>query len=268
MGIYLPQQLPQQQGSASERAHANANARSGFSPFANHHPRPHYIPLFLSALFHPTCTCSHSQEHRSQYRYQYHDHDHVKRSINMAPSKYITLVSADDFEYVLPREACYASPMLKRTIDPNGGFLESRTGVVRMEDMRLVVFLPVFSSCTLHSHTLGAAPTPAPPSHLSLFLSLFSVDEEKEFSFRFISLQSHQRSVLGEGPTTLDLRYSVTTLSQSLIRIIGVCIRQLTPLPVLSSLRRLSSTYSIGIDTRTRRMSQTWRFQSTCVSSC
>lgn len=56
----------------------------------------------------------------------------------MAPSKYITLVSADDFEYVLPREACYASPMLKRTIDPDGGFMESRTGVVRMEDMRLV----------------------------------------------------------------------------------------------------------------------------------
>lgn len=60
----------------------------------------------------------------------------------MAPSKYITLVSADDFEYVLPREACFASPMLKRTIDPDGGFLESRTGVVRMEDMRLVTRTP------------------------------------------------------------------------------------------------------------------------------
>lgn len=57
----------------------------------------------------------------------------------MPPSKYITLVSADDFEYVLPREACYASPMLKRTINPDGGFLESRTGVVRMEDMSAVI---------------------------------------------------------------------------------------------------------------------------------
>lgn len=66
----------------------------------------------------------------------------------MAPSKYITLVSADDFEYVLPREACYASPMLKRTINPDGGFLESRTGVVRMEDMRLVTHSPFVSLFT------------------------------------------------------------------------------------------------------------------------
>ncbi|ROV95071.1 hypothetical protein VSDG_05858 [Cytospora chrysosperma] len=29
--------------------------------------------------------------------------------------------------------------MLKRTINPDGGFLESRTGVVRMEDMSAVI---------------------------------------------------------------------------------------------------------------------------------
>lgn len=56
-------------------------------------------------------------------------------STNMAPVKYVTLVSCDGFEFTLPREACYVSPVLKRSVDPQGGFLEATTGRVVLESL-------------------------------------------------------------------------------------------------------------------------------------
>lgn len=56
----------------------------------------------------------------------------------MAPSKYITLVSAEGFEYVLPREACHASQMLRTSVDPDKHFKENRETVVNLPEMRLV----------------------------------------------------------------------------------------------------------------------------------
>lgn len=58
----------------------------------------------------------------------------------MAPSKYITLVSAEGFEYVLPREACHASQMLRTSVDPDKHFKENRETVVNLPEMRLVIF--------------------------------------------------------------------------------------------------------------------------------
>lgn len=58
----------------------------------------------------------------------------------MAPSKYITLVSAEGFEYVLPREACQASQMLRTSVDPDKHFKENRETVVNLPEMRLVFF--------------------------------------------------------------------------------------------------------------------------------
>lgn len=37
---------------------------------------------------------------------------------NQEPSKYITLVSADDFEFVVLREAALVSPIIKGMLDP------------------------------------------------------------------------------------------------------------------------------------------------------
>jgi hypothetical protein len=62
----------------------------------------------------------------------------------MAPSKYITLVSAEGYEYVLPREACHASQMLRTSVDPDKHFKENRETVVNLPEMRLV-FPPVLS---------------------------------------------------------------------------------------------------------------------------
>lgn len=56
----------------------------------------------------------------------------------MAPSKYITLVSAEGYEYVLPREACHASQMLRTSVDPDKHFRENRETVVNLPEMRLV----------------------------------------------------------------------------------------------------------------------------------
>lgn len=69
----------------------------------------------------------------------------IRNRISMAPSKYITLVSAEGYEYVLPREACHASQMLRTSVDPDKHFKENRETVVNLPEMRLVVF-PVLSS--------------------------------------------------------------------------------------------------------------------------
>lgn len=45
-----------------------------------------------------------------------------------APSKYITLVSSDGFEFVVLREAALVSPMIKGMLDPKSGWEEARSG--------------------------------------------------------------------------------------------------------------------------------------------
>ena len=81
----------------------------------------------------------------------------------MAPSKYITLVSAEGYEYVLPREACHASQMLRTSVDPDKHFKENRETVVNLPEMRLV-FPPVLSHLDLQS-PVCPPPPPNRPSH-------------------------------------------------------------------------------------------------------
>ncbi|KAG9257446.1 BTB/POZ protein [Emericellopsis atlantica] len=42
------------------------------------------------------------------------------------PSKYVTLVSGDGFEFVVLREATKVSPIISGMIDPRSGFAEAR----------------------------------------------------------------------------------------------------------------------------------------------
>lgn len=79
----------------------------------------------------------------------------------MAPSKYVTLVSAEGFEYVLPREACHASQMLRTSVDPDKHFKENRETVVNLPEMRLVAFPCV--------HLSLAKPPPSASSPKSSF---------------------------------------------------------------------------------------------------
>ncbi|KAI0016614.1 Skp1 family protein [Xylariomycetidae sp. FL0641] len=44
------------------------------------------------------------------------------------PSKYVTLVSSDGFEFVVLREATHVSPTVKSMLDPKRQFKEARTG--------------------------------------------------------------------------------------------------------------------------------------------
>lgn len=52
------------------------------------------------------------------------------------PTKYVTLVSADGFEFVVPRDACFVSPVLKRMVTLDGGFIENQTGRTEMPTFR------------------------------------------------------------------------------------------------------------------------------------
>lgn len=54
------------------------------------------------------------------------------------PTKYVRLISVDGFEFVVPREACFVSPVLKKMAVTDGAFIENRTGRIDMPTMRYV----------------------------------------------------------------------------------------------------------------------------------
>lgn len=53
-----------------------------------------------------------------------------------APSKYITLVSGDGFEFVVLREAAMVSPIIKGMLDPRSSFAESKTARCVFQEIR------------------------------------------------------------------------------------------------------------------------------------
>ena len=57
-----------------------------------------------------------------------------------APSKYITLISGDDYEFVVLREAAMISPFIKRSLDPKSQFLEAKSGRCIFPEMRQVTY--------------------------------------------------------------------------------------------------------------------------------
>ncbi|TVY49700.1 Elongin-C [Lachnellula occidentalis] len=60
-------------------------------------------------------------------------------SQSQAPSKYVTLISSDGFEFVVLREAACISGAIKRMLDPNSGFLESTTGRCQLAEIKYVL---------------------------------------------------------------------------------------------------------------------------------
>ncbi|KFH48681.1 Elongin-C-like protein [Hapsidospora chrysogenum ATCC 11550] len=56
-----------------------------------------------------------------------------------APSKYITLVSGDGFEFVVLREAAMVSPIIKGMLDPRSKFSEALSGRCVFEEINAVV---------------------------------------------------------------------------------------------------------------------------------
>lgn len=55
---------------------------------------------------------------------------------NGAGAKYVTLVSADGYEFVVLREAVMASPIIKSMLDTRSGFKEAVTARCEFSDIR------------------------------------------------------------------------------------------------------------------------------------
>jgi len=55
------------------------------------------------------------------------------------PSKYVTLVSNDGYEFVVRRQAAYVAGTLKRMLDPNSNFAEARSARCVFNDISGVV---------------------------------------------------------------------------------------------------------------------------------
>lgn len=53
-----------------------------------------------------------------------------------AASKYITLVSADDFEFVMLREAAMVSPFIRATLDPRSAFAEAKDARCKFREIK------------------------------------------------------------------------------------------------------------------------------------
>ncbi|KAK5697603.1 elongin C [Elasticomyces elasticus] len=56
-----------------------------------------------------------------------------------ATSDYVTLVSSDDYHYVVQRSSACISPAVKRMLDPMNGFLEAKTNTVRFDTINAMV---------------------------------------------------------------------------------------------------------------------------------
>jgi transcription elongation factor B subunit 1 len=54
------------------------------------------------------------------------------------PSKYVTLVSGDGFEFVVLREATTVSPIISGMIDPRSGFAEAKDARCVFQEIRSV----------------------------------------------------------------------------------------------------------------------------------
>lgn len=52
------------------------------------------------------------------------------------PSKYVTLISSDDHEFVVLRKAVLISPMIKQMLNPTSGFSEAKSGRCRFEEIK------------------------------------------------------------------------------------------------------------------------------------
>jgi elongin-C len=70
------------------------------------------------------------------------------------PSKYVTLVSGDGFEFVVFREATKVSPIISGMIDPRSGFAEAKDARCVFQEIRSV------STKTLGQHHI---PSPRAP---------------------------------------------------------------------------------------------------------
>ncbi|KAI1420891.1 BTB/POZ protein [Xylaria sp. FL1777] len=64
-----------------------------------------------------------------------------------APSKYVTLVSGDDFEFVVLREAVLVSSVIKSMLDLKSQFTEARTNRCYFEEINGIVLEKVVEYC-------------------------------------------------------------------------------------------------------------------------
>lgn len=52
------------------------------------------------------------------------------------PSEYVTLVSAEGYEFVVQRASTEVSPVIKRMLDPRSQFAEAQSGVCNFPEIR------------------------------------------------------------------------------------------------------------------------------------
>lgn len=58
------------------------------------------------------------------------------------PSKYVTLVSSEGFEFVVLRQATYCSPTIKKMLDPNHQWAEAKAGRCVFPEIRYAFSAP------------------------------------------------------------------------------------------------------------------------------
>ncbi|TKA65615.1 hypothetical protein B0A55_07291 [Friedmanniomyces simplex] len=56
-----------------------------------------------------------------------------------ASSDYVTLISSDEFSFIVQRSSACISPAVKRMLDPSNGFLEAKTNTVRFDNINGMV---------------------------------------------------------------------------------------------------------------------------------
>ncbi|TGJ82890.1 hypothetical protein E0Z10_g5889 [Xylaria hypoxylon] len=107
------------------------------------------------------------------------------------PSKHVTLVSSDGFEFILLREAVMISPAIKGMLDPKSQFAESRTGRCVFEEINGIVLEKIAEYCQYWYKYKDSSNVPDMDIPVELCLELLQAADFLGLD-RKISFQSHR----------------------------------------------------------------------------
>ncbi|KAK5107636.1 hypothetical protein LTR62_000971 [Meristemomyces frigidus] len=87
-------------------------------------------------------------------------------------SEYVTLISSDDFHFVVQRSAACVSKAIARMLNPMNGFMEAKTNTIRFDSINGVVLEKVCEYFYYNKKNHGAMNVPDPDLPTELLLEL------------------------------------------------------------------------------------------------
>ncbi|TKA25233.1 hypothetical protein B0A50_05931 [Salinomyces thailandicus] len=85
---------------------------------------------------------------------------------------YVTLISNDDFSFVVQRSAACISPAIRKMLDPQSMFMEAKTNTIRFDNFNALVLEKVCEYFYYNERNKDARDVPDPELPTELVLEL------------------------------------------------------------------------------------------------